>query len=553
MDKGAQKGAAPNCLTFETAVKSFSVSETSLSAFDSPDIATRIFGNGWKECSGEGEVPSLCPQLRDRAKTKLCEEGYFQIADGLGQKTRETLQRGVEALLENGWPPTFICLSDLIWDLYESFHSRWIAKGAKDQCAVNFDFLSWYVRPPCEGSDGPEKQTPAYRFAMTEGFSPHRDRQPDDAASSFFATETGSTHGVPKYLTIWGAVTDATPENSCLYVVPAPVDPGYWDGDIDEEGPFERIFKTKEKFQFVRCLPSPPGTCNVFSHRTLHWGSEGSRLPTMNNTERSVPSQTKKKKAEESEAQTVCRLQSAEGPPRIAVSFVFSEYDFEPPYVVLPPPGMGPALPEGEDTLARKVAMGVRIALAAGQMLCYQDRFLLSVEEARFFFHLFKKFETQFHPHYCDKVKKEFISAVQQRNHTAEKGDASSSSSTFAPSVQAGAKERERESFYDAAEDEALDVLLDVEMAGGEGGAVWDDFDDAGVDDDDDYGISVSKLQKKTKKTKKGKLKGERKVKGGGFSRKARRDPSLLLPALAPSLLGQMLSRPQFRSLNLLK
>lgn len=46
------------------------------------------------------------------------------------------------------------------------------------------------------------------------GFAPHRDRQPDDAAATFRAD------GSAMYATCWVPFTAATPDNSCLYVIP---------------------------------------------------------------------------------------------------------------------------------------------------------------------------------------------------------------------------------------------------------------------------------------------------------------------------------------------
>ena len=53
------------------------------------------------------------------------------------------------------------------------------------------------------------------------GFSPHRDRQPADSPGSF------RDDGAAKLTTCWVPLTDATPENSCLYAIPRAHDPGY--------------------------------------------------------------------------------------------------------------------------------------------------------------------------------------------------------------------------------------------------------------------------------------------------------------------------------------
>jgi Phytanoyl-CoA dioxygenase (PhyH) len=69
--------------------------------------------------------------------------------------------------------------------------------------------LAWYVDP---------------RGHSADGFAPHRDRQPDDAAASFRAD------GSAKLATAWVPLTDAAPENSCLYAIPRQHDPGYLAG-----------------------------------------------------------------------------------------------------------------------------------------------------------------------------------------------------------------------------------------------------------------------------------------------------------------------------------
>lgn len=56
------------------------------------------------------------------------------------------------------------------------------------------------------------------------GFSPHRDRQPDDCGASF------RSDGTARYATCWIALSEATPESGCLYVIPRDQDPGYTAG-----------------------------------------------------------------------------------------------------------------------------------------------------------------------------------------------------------------------------------------------------------------------------------------------------------------------------------
>ena len=76
---------------------------------------------------------------------------------------------------------------------------------------MNFDILAWHV-------DARRGQ---------RGFSPHRDRQPEDAKSSFRDKTAGELNQTPKYATCWIALSDATPENGCLYAIPKDQDPGF--------------------------------------------------------------------------------------------------------------------------------------------------------------------------------------------------------------------------------------------------------------------------------------------------------------------------------------
>ncbi|CAE7510651.1 unnamed protein product [Symbiodinium pilosum] len=118
------------------------------------------------------------------------------------------------------------------------------------------------------------------RPSQTKGFSPHRDRQPEDWTPKGVPPDTGSTFkadGMAKYVTLWAALTDANPENSCLHFVPRRVDPGYSAGDPDQGDPMLRIFQDKAAFQSIRSAPVTAGGCTFHTHRTIHWGSAGRR------------------------------------------------------------------------------------------------------------------------------------------------------------------------------------------------------------------------------------------------------------------------------------
>ncbi|KAJ8609347.1 hypothetical protein CTAYLR_009303 [Chrysophaeum taylorii] len=350
-------------------------------------------------------VASLSAGVRKIAAEKLSREGYVQLPSGIAPATRERLARSVARLLKLGWPPTFVMVLDEVWELYEGF-GTWLPR-----LCLTGDFLAWYVEP------GTKR-----RFGCRAGFSPHRDRV-DPAA--FFPD------GGPKYATVWLAVTPATPENSCLYAIPAHADPGYRKGDGDQD-PLRRALPTKESFQVVRCLAARPGDCNVFSHRLLHWGSEGSELPTM-------------RRLGVGKGGTLEFLRrNKRAPPRIALSFVFSDPSFERPYV------------------AGKPDVETRVALAAAQMLCYQDRWQLSKAEAVFFWRLASRRPEVFDPGYFrDKVRAEFVASALRSEGVA------------------GSSNDDDDDDDDDAEEAALEAMLDGEAESSSSSYYWDDYDDA--------------------------------------------------------------------------
>jgi ectoine hydroxylase-related dioxygenase (phytanoyl-CoA dioxygenase family) len=81
----------------------------------------------------------------------------------------------------------------------------WIAVTGNEP---SMDMLAWFIDPQTNAA----------------GFSPHRDRQPRDSPSTF------RSDGSAQLTTCWLPLTDALPENSCLYVLPRAHDPGYFAG-----------------------------------------------------------------------------------------------------------------------------------------------------------------------------------------------------------------------------------------------------------------------------------------------------------------------------------
>ena len=119
-----------------------------------------------------------------RLRARIDRDGYFSLdTDTLAfvrAKVNVTaLAAGVMQLQRFGWPASFIALYDEAWAL-----AHWVSHVMRATTGnqLNMDILAWCIDPNTPGASG---------------FSPHRDRQPDDLAASF--REDGSA----KYTTCW--------------------------------------------------------------------------------------------------------------------------------------------------------------------------------------------------------------------------------------------------------------------------------------------------------------------------------------------------------------
>ncbi len=89
------------------------------------------------------------------------------------------------------------------------------------------------------------------------GWGPHRDR----GAEALFED------GTPKSLTTWIALSEATPLNGCLYIVPAPDDPTY---GTPQDGDWRFSHAS------IRALPAKPGDVLMWNQAVMHWGGRSS-------------------------------------------------------------------------------------------------------------------------------------------------------------------------------------------------------------------------------------------------------------------------------------
>lgn len=297
-----------------------------------------------------------------KAREHLRNKGYALIDQLIFPQSKlDQVRNGIERLHALGFPASFILLFDVTWDI-AAISRELFRETCLETNQFQFDILAWHI--------------------TGEGFSPHRDRQPpaDVAVSSTFVNQDA------KFVTQWIALTPATPQNSCLYMIPKQYDPGYLTGDVDDEDPLRRALPEKQAFQRIVALPRDPGQSLLFTHRIIHWGS--ARDP---NADKSLGH-------------------------RIAISFVCSDPSFEKPY-----------LKEDYFTHDKRPPFRIRLLLVCAQLLIYYQRFDLPKEVLRMCYTVCKEMEGELEESYRNKVSLEFVKAMKEHDNEDHNKDSSPS------------------------------------------------------------------------------------------------------------------------------
>lgn len=185
-----------------------------------------------------GDPGDLIDQLRV--------EGYVHVPGMLPETTVAPLRECIALLDRSGIPPPFAFVYDEFWLAYQGVADVIAAALGADYLMLP-DFWAWHVRACDQGA----------------GWGPHRDRvQPtlDDDNS-------------PHALTVWLPLSDATPLNGCMYVLPAHLDERFRSRVFD--GPDNNRVADP---QSIRAVPSTAGSLLAWNQALLHWGGRASRL-----------------------------------------------------------------------------------------------------------------------------------------------------------------------------------------------------------------------------------------------------------------------------------
>lgn len=353
-------------------------------------------------------VPIVLPAVRLAVlRSELRADGVFTLlpSEMPWAASLKAMRVGVKRLVRRGWPASLLLMYDEAWAMAHQISKIMQAVSGN---VNSFDTLAWSISP-----------------ALGQGgFAPHRDRQPPDVSGSFRAD------GSPKYATAWVALSEASPDNSCLYMVPRTVDPGYEAGDDPDpeaEDPLIALMRNDAAVQSIRCCPLKPGGVVVFSHRCMHWGSKG--RPT-------------------------CQK------PRVSISFGCSDPSFEAPFLGRPEQHLPFPKPS------------VRAALAAAQLINYHERFNFAPAMLRRFGASYRAKRAVFTEEYNQKTAAEFKAACEDIMPDRPRWPGAGSAEEEEPEEEP----EEDGSEAEAALDDALDAMLDAQMRASEN--LYDDFDE---------------------------------------------------------------------------
>ncbi len=180
-----------------------------------------------------------------RCVRQVIEEGYLQTGPMLPEQLVRKLSSGIKKVFRLGVPGPFAFVYDEYWQVLNSF-SQLLTPILGEGYRFIPDFWAWHV----------------VKQGTASGWAPHRDHQ--------YNRSTLNEDGSPQLLTLWIPLTDATPLNACMYVLPTNLDPNYPDNIGIQTVEHEQL-------QSIRALPATAGSVLGWNSYAIHWGGRSSQ------------------------------------------------------------------------------------------------------------------------------------------------------------------------------------------------------------------------------------------------------------------------------------
>jgi hypothetical protein len=185
----------------------------------------------------------ITPEQVERSFARVIKDGYFSLPPIIDAALTDRLARTVKDLVARQIPPAFSFVYDEFWQLFYRLHPVLIALLGEGYKIVPTDIWGWHI-----GKSG-------------AGWRPHRD---------MWAKDSVREDKRPRVVNCWIPLTDATPLNSCMYVLPAHLDPNVPDNLTSKEN------YDLYSFHNIRAVPAQAGSAMGWNMQVLHWGGKSS-------------------------------------------------------------------------------------------------------------------------------------------------------------------------------------------------------------------------------------------------------------------------------------
>jgi len=204
------------------------------------------------------------------AAEDIAKDGYTQLSSIDLAADFEKMAGVVRALTARDLEAVFCFVYDEFWRPY--FRLDALYRHLLGPYTFLPDFWAWDIDPKRGGA----------------GWSRHRDR----------GRQSLRADGSPISLTTWIAVSEATPDNGCLRMVPKHADPTYNTPHEPDE-----LFEESA----VRVLPAMPGDVLIWNQAVMHWG--GKAEPCASHSRVSLSFETQRLDVPSSEAPLIAPWQ----------------------------------------------------------------------------------------------------------------------------------------------------------------------------------------------------------------------------------------------------
>lgn len=176
-----------------------------------------------------------------RSMENLLSEGYFCSPSQISSAITSRLASAISNVVASGLPAVFAFVYDEYWGLVRQIEKIFLPTLGDNYLLSPGDMWIWHVD----------------EYGISTGWGPHRD---------LLDTSCLREDGTTRLLTVWIPLTDTSPLNGCMYVLPTHLDPDY-PQHLDK-----RSVDT-DTLQYIRALPANAGSLLGWSPTILHWGS----------------------------------------------------------------------------------------------------------------------------------------------------------------------------------------------------------------------------------------------------------------------------------------